>query len=85
MRCNINSRLYFAVANGAAPFLLIINTGSSKSDQVKLSINDIKLLQCIKDAHAQMARSVNPYGDGKASDRIVATLKGELIAEFQAA
>ncbi len=37
------------------------------------------------DAHAQMARSVNPYGDGKASDRIVATLKGELIAEFQAA
>ena len=50
VHCNINSRLYFAVANGAAPFLLIINTGSSKSDQVKLSINDIKLLQCIKDA-----------------------------------
>lgn len=36
-------------------------------------------------AYADMAHRVNPYGDGKASDRIVAALTGSPIAEFQAA
>jgi hypothetical protein len=28
-------------------------------------------------AHARMARAVNPYGDGRAAERIVAILRGE--------
>ncbi|MCC6227136.1 MAG: UDP-N-acetylglucosamine 2-epimerase (non-hydrolyzing) [Microthrixaceae bacterium] len=35
--------------------------------------------------YADMAHRVNPYGDGKASDRIVAALTGSPIADFQAA
>lgn len=31
-----------------------------------------------RDAHEQMARAVNPYGDGRAAERIVAALFGEV-------
>lgn len=34
------------------------------------------------DAYADMSSAVNPYGDGRASDRIVAQLTGQLVAEF---
>jgi UDP-N-acetylglucosamine 2-epimerase (non-hydrolysing) len=33
-------------------------------------------------AHARMARAVNPYGDGQASQRIVAALLGERVEPF---
>jgi UDP-N-acetylglucosamine 2-epimerase len=36
------------------------------------------------DAHAAMARVANPYGDGKAAERIVAVLAGRPIAPFTA-
>lgn len=34
-------------------------------------------------AHADMARRVNPYGDGKAAARIVAALRGERPSEWE--
>lgn len=37
------------------------------------------------DAHRRFARSSNPYGDGRACDRIVATLTGRTIHEFTSA
>ena len=36
------------------------------------------------DAHAKMARAVNPYGDGRASERIVSILRGEPWEPFSA-
>jgi UDP-N-acetylglucosamine 2-epimerase (non-hydrolysing) len=33
-------------------------------------------------AHERMARAVNPYGDGRASQRIVAALLGEPMEPF---
>jgi len=35
------------------------------------------------EAYQQMARAVNPYGDGRASERIVSALLGEKVAPFQ--
>jgi len=35
-------------------------------------------------AHARMARAVNPYGDGRASERIVCILRGEAWEPFAA-
>lgn len=35
-------------------------------------------------AYADMAHAVNPYGDGKAAERIVAVLEGAPITEFEA-
>lgn len=34
------------------------------------------------EAHEQMAKTANPYGDGRASERIVRSLRGEDIDEF---
>jgi UDP-N-acetylglucosamine 2-epimerase (non-hydrolysing) len=34
-------------------------------------------------AHARMAQAVNPYGDGRASSRIVAALLGESVEPFR--
>jgi hypothetical protein len=48
VRRNINWVSSFALANGFGPFLPLINMSASINEQVKLSINDIKLLQCIK-------------------------------------
>jgi len=33
-------------------------------------------------AHAAMARAVNPYGDGRAAERIVSALLGEQLEPF---
>jgi len=35
-----------------------------------------------EDEYSRMARSVNPYGDGRASERIVASFVGEDVEEF---
>lgn len=35
-------------------------------------------------AYAEMAHAVNPYGDGKATERIMAVLEGAPITEFEA-
>ena len=37
-------------------------------------INEVELLLDEKDAYEKMARSINPYGDGHASERIVQIL-----------
>ena len=36
-----------------------------------------------KDAYASMAKAVNPYGDGKACDRIARALKGEDVKPYK--
>jgi len=35
--------------------------------------------------HRKMARAVNPFGDGRASERIVAALLGEPVEPFEVA
>jgi UDP-N-acetylglucosamine 2-epimerase (non-hydrolysing) len=34
------------------------------------------------EAYRKMAHSINPYGDGRASERIAGTLLGELVEPF---
>lgn len=34
------------------------------------------------EAYAKMSQAVNPYGDGKACDRIVRALKGEEVERY---
>jgi len=45
-------------------------------------VNEISKLLCDSLEYARMARAVNPYGDGKASARIVAALLGESYTQF---
>ncbi len=47
-----------------------------------LIVNEVSTLLENKDAYAKMSKAVNPYGDGKACDRIVRALNGEEIERY---
>jgi len=47
-------------------------------------VEETALLLDDAEAYRQMAQAVNPYGDGKASQRIVAALRGEPVEPFVA-
>ena len=46
-------------------------------------VSEVSRLLDDKDAYDRMARAVNPYGDGHAAERIVASLLDEPVAPFQ--
>lgn len=47
------------------------------TDKVKI-ISEVSTLIDDKDAYAKMANAINPYGDGKASNRILSVIKNNL-------
>ena len=47
-------------------------------------VNEVRILLEDRDEYEKMNRAVNPYGDGRASSRIVRALLGEPIDEFNA-
>ena len=49
------------------------------ADRARIVTEAVRLLED-PEAYEQMARAVNPYGDGQAAERIVATLRGERVA-----
>ena len=42
-------------------------------------VGEVSRLLCDRDAYEAMARAINPYGDGRASERIVAILEKSLV------
>ena len=44
-----------------------------------LIVREVSTLLDDDEAYERMSRAVNPYGDGKACERIVRVLKGEVI------
>ena len=48
-------------------------------------VNSVRILLEDQHEYREMSKAVNPYGDGKASSRIVRTLLGESTDEFMAA
>jgi UDP-N-acetylglucosamine 2-epimerase (non-hydrolysing) len=52
------------------------------SDRERIVTEAVRLLDEPQE-YERMARAVNPYGDGRAAERIVGALLGEHIAEFQ--
>jgi len=52
--------------------------------QRQVIVNKISQLLSDSMEYARMAHAVNPYGDGKASTRIVAALLGESFTQFEA-
>ncbi len=48
-----------------------------------LIVNEVSTLLDDPVAYETMSKAVNPYGDGKASNRIVRLLKGELVDRFE--
>jgi UDP-N-acetylglucosamine 2-epimerase (non-hydrolysing) len=51
------------------------------TDRERILAETVRLLDDAA-THAAMSRAVNPYGDGQASQRIVATLLGEAVEPF---
>ena len=47
-----------------------------------LIVSEVSTLLDDAAAYDKMSKAVNPYGDGKACERIVQALKGEQVAEF---
>ena len=47
-------------------------------------VNEVRTLLDDSVAYDKMSHAVNPYGDGKACDRIVRVLKGEQVAPYGA-
>lgn len=45
-------------------------------------VTEVSRLCDSPDTYMQMSRTMNPYGDGRAAQRIVAVLKGDAIEEF---
>lgn len=45
-------------------------------------INEVSTLLDNEDAYKAMSQAVNPYGDGKACDRIVRALNGEIVESY---
>ncbi|MGE3643844.1 MAG: non-hydrolyzing UDP-N-acetylglucosamine 2-epimerase [Beijerinckiaceae bacterium] len=61
----------------AAGTVALVGTGRSKIANTALDIlGDAEL-------YRRFAQAANPYGDGKASERIVAALRGEQVFEFK--
>lgn len=54
------------------------------TSQENIVTETAKLLQ-EPETYAAMSRAINPYGDGRAAQRIVASLAGEPVEEFQPA
>ena len=52
-------------------------------DQV-LRLCEVSTLLDDAEAYERMSKAVNPYGDGKAYDRIVRALKGEKVERYGA-
>ena len=48
-----------------------------------LIVNEVSNLLNDADAYERMSKAVNPYGDGKACDRIVRALKGEQVERYE--
>ncbi|MEM4297361.1 MAG: UDP-N-acetylglucosamine 2-epimerase, partial [Nitrososphaerota archaeon] len=51
------------------------------TDRERIVAETVRLLENA-DAYEQMARAVNPYGDGRAAQRIVSALIGEPVVPF---
>jgi len=47
-------------------------------------VNEVSTLLDDAEAYEKMSKAVNPYGDGKACDRIVRVLKGEVVERYGA-
>ena len=45
-------------------------------------MNEVSTLLEDEQAYAKMSKAVNPYGDGKACDRIVRILNGETVDRY---
>lgn len=48
-----------------------------------LIVNEVSTLLDDAKAYERMSKAVNPYGDGKACDRIVCALKGEKVERYE--
>ena len=46
-------------------------------------VNEVSTLLDDEEAYKKMSQAVNPYGDGKACDRIVRALKGEEVERYE--
>ena len=46
-------------------------------------VNEVSLLLEDADAYNKMSKAVNPYGDGKACNRIVRILNGEEVERYE--
>ncbi len=53
------------------------------TDRARIVAESVRLLDDAE-AHAEMARRINPYGDGRAAARIVGTLLGETVEPWRA-
>ena len=49
-----------------------------------LIVSEVSTLLDDAEAYERMSKAVNPYGDGKACDRIVRALKGEQVERYGA-
>jgi len=47
-----------------------------------LIVSEVSILLTDSAAYEKMSKAVNPYGDGKACDRIVRALKGEVVERY---
>ena len=47
-----------------------------------LIVNEVGTLLDDENAYEKMSKAVNPYGDGKACDRIVRALNGEVVDRY---
>ena len=47
-----------------------------------LIVSEVSTLLEDPEAYDKMSRAVNPYGDGRACQRIVSALKGETVQEY---
>ena len=48
-----------------------------------LIVNEVSTLLDDENAYERMSKAVNPYGDGKACNRIVRALKGEIVDRYE--
>ena len=48
-----------------------------------LIVREVSTLLDDAEAYERMSKAVNPYGDGKACDRIVRALKGEEVERYE--
>ena len=48
-----------------------------------LTVNEVSTLLDDAVAYEKMSKAVNPYGDGKACNRIVRALNGEIVDRYE--
>jgi UDP-N-acetylglucosamine 2-epimerase (non-hydrolysing) len=62
-----------------------VEAGAVKVIGVERQVIGNEILRLLDDSreHERMARAVNPYGDGRASGRIVAAILGEPLLPFE--